>query len=169
MNKRLKTTIITGAALATIGLGAAGTGLASAASDSTNPQASLIEKLAAKFNVSQSDVEAVFTADRQEHQAQMQADMVSRLAQAVTDGKMTQAQAGYITNAQKEIEALMQQASPGQETDAQRQAVRDKIDALRIWATQNNVDEQYVGPGNHRGPGSPGGPNSSSDSSSTSK
>lgn len=53
----------------------------------------------------------------------------------------------------------MDAASPDQQTDAQRQAIRAKMDALRTWAQQNNVDLlRYVGPGGHGGFGGPGSP-----------
>ncbi|HEY6736407.1 MAG TPA: hypothetical protein VI322_01695 [Candidatus Saccharimonadia bacterium] len=157
MNKRLRHVLLAGAAVASIGLGVVGAGIASADS-STGSGTSLIDKLATKFNLNRADVAAVFTADRQEHEAQRQADQAARLAQAVKDGKLTQAQAHYITNAQKALKTLMDAASPDQQTDAQRQAIRAKMDALRTWAQQNNVDLlRYVGPGGHGGFGGAGG------------
>lgn len=102
MNKRLRHVLLAGAAVASIGLGVVGAGIASADS-STGSGTSLIDKPATKFNLNRADVAAVFTADRQEHEAQRQADQAARLAQAVKDGKLTQAQAHYITNAQKDL------------------------------------------------------------------
>lgn len=156
MKTRIKQSLMVGATVATLGLGFAGAGLANASS-TTDGQTTLIEKLASKFNLNKDEVAAVFTADRQEHQGEMQAKQAERLAQAVTDGKLTQAQADYIANAQKEIHSLMSASDPQNQSDAQRDAVRTKIDALRDWATTNNVDMQYVGPGGHGGPGGPGG------------
>lgn len=157
MNSRLKQSLLAGAAVATIGLGVAGAGIASAANDTTGGQSSLIEKLASKFNLNKDEVAAVFTADRQEHQAQRQAEQTQRVAQAVTDGKLTQAQADHITAAQKEIQTLMGTTDPGQQTSEQRASIRTKMDALRTWATENNVSFEYLGPGGHGGPGGPDG------------
>lgn len=165
-----KQTILAGATIATLGLGlATGVGMASAATSSSG--SSLVDKISSTFNLDKSKVQAVFDADRSEHQAQMKADQASRLAAAVKAGTITQAQSDYITNAQGEIEALMQKTEPGQEDDATRQSIHAKIEALRTWAQQNNVDESLIGPGGHGGPGGPGmngGPGSSSSGASTS-
>lgn len=160
MNKRLKQSMLTGATIATLGIaGLTGAGLASADSTTSGGQGTLIDTLVSKFNLDKSEVEAVFTADRQEHHAQMETERAAQLAQAVTDGKLTQAQADYITAAHKEIADLMGSGEPGQESDATRTSIRDKMDALRTWATENNVAEQYVGggPGGRDGHGGPGG------------
>lgn len=157
MKTFVKRTIVAGATVATLGLGVIGAANATT-NNTSDTGTSLIDKIATTFNVNRDQVAALFTADRQEHEAQMQADQAARLAQAVTDGKLTQAQADYITNAQKDIQALRDSSQPGQETDAQRTEMKTKMDALRSWATTNNVDEQYIG-GGHGGPdgGGPGG------------
>lgn len=153
----IKRTILAGATMTFLGLGAVGAANA-ATNDTASTGTSLIDKIATTFHVDRSQVAALFAADRQEHEAQMQADQAARLAQAVTDGKLTQAQADHITNAQKEIQSLRDKSEPGQETAAQRTEMKAKMDALRSWATTNNVDEQYIG-GGHGGPdgGSPDG------------
>ena len=159
MNHNIKRTLVVGATVATLGIaGLAGAGMASA--DNTAGGTSLIEKLATKFNLNQDEVKAVFEADRTERHAQMQADQAERLAQAVTDGKLTQAQADHITAAQKELESLRGTGGPGSMDEATRTAVKEKMDALRTWAEENNVDMAYVGRGGHGGPGGggPGGP-----------
>jgi hypothetical protein len=156
MKKRIKHSLLVGATAASLGLAAiTGIGMASAASNSSG-QTSLIDQIASKFNLNRDQVAAVFTADRAQHHAQMQADQAKRLAQVVTDGKLTQAQADYITGAQREIDNLMSSADPGQESDATRASIRQKIDTLRTWAKDNNIDQQYVGPGGP-GMGGPGG------------
>jgi hypothetical protein len=150
MKKRIKHTLLVGATAASLGLTAVtGVGMASAASNSSG-QTSLIDQIASKFNLNRDQVATVFTADRAQHQAQMQADQAKRLAQAVIDGKLTQAQADYITGAQKEISSLMSNGDPSQQSDATRASIRQKIEALKTWATNNNIDQQYVG---HGGPG----------------
>lgn len=152
-----KQTLVAGATVATLGLGLAGAGIASADSAAANGQTSLIDKLATTFNLNKDQVAAVFQQDRQDHLAQEQQNRAQRLAQAVTDGKLTQAQADHITAAQKDIESLMSQSEPGQEDDATRTSIRQKMDELRTWAQDNNVDLQYAGPMGHGGPGGPDG------------
>lgn len=152
--------ILIGAALATATLiGVGSVGAVSAATDnSTNGASSIVDKLASKFNLNKDEVQAVFDEERKQHQAEHQAEQKQHLAQAVTDGTLTQAQADYITKAQAEIKSLMGDGRPDQLDEAARQQIRDKMAALRTWADDNNVDMRYVmGGGRGHGPGGPGG------------
>jgi cobalamin biosynthesis Mg chelatase CobN len=136
------------AAVAVAGLGT--TSLVSAASTSSGT--SLVDKIASKFNLQKSDVQAVFDQDRQEHQAQMEADQKQRLADAVKNGKLTQAQADHITQIMNEIKSLRgSSTSPRDESSTVRSQIKTKMDDLRTWAQQNNVDMQYVMGGHGRG------------------
>ncbi len=59
----------------------------------TNPMhESLITKIAQKFNLKESDVEAVFEAVRDERQEEMKSQRAEKLSQAVRDGVITEAQ-----------------------------------------------------------------------------
>ena len=162
----IKKSLLVGAAVATIGVGSlsavgavsADTNTSASSSNSastTDKSSSLIDKIAAKFNLKTADVKAVFDEDRTARQAEMKANRAERLAQAVTDGKITQAQADYITKAQAEIEALRGTTSPEDETNATRTEIKTKMDALRDWAETNNVDMMYI-MGGHGGPGMSG-------------
>lgn len=158
-----KRTMLASAAVVAIGIaGVGGVGVASAATSSdSSTSTSIVDKIATKFNLNKSDVQAVFDADRTDHQAEMQAKMAERLAQAVTDGKLTQEQADYITNALKDIQSLMGTASPDDASDDTRDEIKTKMEALRTWATDNNIDTKYIGGmmhgGGHGGFGGPGG------------
>lgn len=165
---KMKQPLLVGATLAMVALaGVGGLGVASAAtSTSTSGGTSIVDKIATKFNLNKSEVQAIFDADHQEHQAQMKADQKERLAQAVTDGKITQAQSDYITKVLEEIDTLRGDTNPKDESDTVREQIKTKMDALRDWAKQNNVDMQYIGHMGH-GPGGPGGPRSTTGSSSS--
>ena len=158
MKTTMKRSLIAGATIATLGLAAAGVGVASAATSDTASGTSLIDKIATTFNLNRDEVAKVFTADRQAHMAEIEQAQANRLAQAVKDGKLTQAQADHITATQKEIRDLMGTTDPGTQDEATRTSIHNKMDALRTWATDNNIDLQYVGPGGHHGFGGPGGP-----------
>ena len=61
--------------------------------DDENPMhQTLISRIAEKFNLKESDVEAVFEAVRDEKHEEMKAEREKRLSQAVSDGVITEAQ-----------------------------------------------------------------------------
>ncbi|HEY1064308.1 MAG TPA: hypothetical protein VGE30_03360 [Candidatus Saccharimonadales bacterium] len=155
---KVKRSLIVGAAVATATLGAlAGAGVVSAATDNTKSETSIVDKLASKFNLNKDEVQAVFDEDRAAHRAEREADQKERLAQAVSDGKLTQAQADHVTAALNDIRELRGDAKPRTLSDEARDRIKDKMDALRDWAKQNNIDLEYVMPGHipggHGGPG----------------
>lgn len=159
--KLKKALLVTGAA-STIGLSSVvGMGVASAAttggttdSNSSDGMSSLVDKLATKFNLNKSDVQAVFDEDRSAHDTEMQQKMEERLDQAVTDGKITSAQKTLILNKQKEMKTFMD--SLKDKTDDERDAaMKTKMAELKTWASDNNISEEYLGPMGH-GPGGPG-------------
>jgi len=154
---KLKRSLLIGAAVATTALGGIGAiGVASAATNSaTTGSSSIVDKIASKFNLNKSDVQAVFNEDRTTRQADMAAKQKERLAQAVTDGKLTQAQADYITKAQAEIASLRGTTKPGEESDTTREQIKTKTEALRKWATDNKIDLKYVMGGGMRGHSGP--------------
>jgi hypothetical protein len=151
----MKQPLLIGASIITVAAGSLGTiGLASAATDnSSNSGSSIVDKIATKFNLDKDDVQAVFDQHRSEKHAQMKADQKERLAQAVNDGKLTQAQADYITKTLDEIGSLIGNTTPEQQSSSVREQIKAKMDALRDWAETNNVDKQYIG---HLGHGSGG-------------
>lgn len=156
MNVKRTMLVGTVVAAATIG-GAGGLGIASAATanDGSTGNASLVDKLAGKFHLNKADVQAVFDADRKDHQAAREADQQQRLADAVKDGKLTQAQADHITAAIDEIRALRGNTDPRDLSADTKSQIRDKMDALHDWAKDNNIDMHYamMGPGGPHGHG----------------
>lgn len=81
------------------------------------PMSSIVNAIATRFNLNVSDVQQVFD----EQHAQMQAErqqknqqrFTDRLSQAITDGKITQAQADQILANKDEIDALRQETGFG--------------------------------------------------------
>ena len=170
MNK-LKRTLIIGAGVASIGV-AGITGVASASaltSTDSSASTSLIDKLASKFNLNKSDVQAVFDANRTEHQAAMKTERTAALKTALSDGKITQVQYDHIVNAQVEIDALVEASGPREDqSDETKTAIKAKFDALRSWFKEQNLSPKDLGLGG--GPGGPRdghGPNDETSSSST--
>lgn len=116
----------------------------------------IVQKIADKFGLNVTDVQAVFDQDREEHHAQMQAQYEERLNQAVTDGKITEEQKQLILSKQQELMQQHQQDMQDwqnlsvEERQQQRETHKQE---LQTWAQQNNIDLAYLfglmGP--HRG------------------
>lgn len=130
--------------------------MASAATSTTSGN-TIIDKIATKFNLKKADVKAVFDEDRAAHETEMQARYADKLKQAVTDGKLTQAQADLLTAKATELKTYMDTLSD--KTPQERgDAMKTKLDELKTWATTNNIPTEYLpGPGGrggmHRGMG----------------
>lgn len=138
-----------------------GIGVASAATDSsTNREPSLVSKIASKFNLDKSEVQAVFDEAHTERHARMQEKRAEALKDAVREGELTQAQADHITAVWAEIEALMGGTAPHDQSDEARQAIKEKMDELKSWAEEEGLEMHEImgGPRGHHGPGHARGP-----------
>jgi hypothetical protein len=142
-----KRVLLAGATVAAIGIATAGSvGLASAATATTDSNASIVEKLATRFSLDQDEVQAVFDEEREAREAEMKQRQQERLSQAVADGKLTQEQADHITAAMEEIKSLIGEPTPGEKPDeATHEAVKAKMNALHAWAEENDIDLSAVG------------------------
>jgi hypothetical protein len=144
-----KKTVLVAAAAATVGLtGIGGLGVASAATDSSaDPKSSLIDKLVSKFDLNKSEVEQVFEEQRTEKEAEMKQNIEDRLDEAVSEGKLTEAQKEAILDKLAELR---------EEREADREKVKDmtheerhehmqqKHEALKEWAEDNDIPEEYL-------------------------
>ncbi|HSX32525.1 MAG TPA: hypothetical protein VLF43_04625 [Candidatus Saccharimonadales bacterium] len=131
----LKKPLLIAGAVATIGVaGLTGLGVASAAT-STSGNDSLVSKIATKFGLKEADVQAVFDADKTEHEAERQAAFSERLQTLVDNGKITADQKTLIENKAKELQS----------------ARETEMNDLKTWASQQGIDMQYLmhfgGPG----------------------
>lgn len=135
----LATGLVTAATI--VGIGGVQLVSADSAPTSTNgSEQSLVDKIASKFHLDKSKVQAVFDEDRQAHHAEMEQKRADALAQAVKDGKLTQAQADHITAVWNEVDAIMKKSDDSKSSAADRQAVKDKLDALQQWAKDQSID-----------------------------
>lgn len=165
INKKLIFPVI---ALAVLGLGVLDVGLASA-DENNNPQTTIVQKIAEKFDLNQEEVQQVFDEVRSEHHAEREADMKAkeeeRLSQLVADGKITEEQKSLIQQKHEEL-----RAERGAHRDSfkdlsqeERQAqMEQRKSELESWANKNGIDATYLMPefgerGNGR-PVDPGGP-----------
>lgn len=146
-----------------LGLGLALTGAAAAFAQTTIAPApktgffqSLVTAFAQKFNLNESDVKAFVDEQVSAHQADMEAKMkqaeADRLVQAVSNGKLTQAQADLITAKEAEIKIQIDalRGKTGQELKSDIKTIQD---SLKAWVTSNNIPEQFLRPAFGKGHG----------------
>ncbi|NTU72782.1 hypothetical protein HGB07_01240 [Candidatus Roizmanbacteria bacterium] len=108
---------------------------------------SLVEQIATKFGLKQSDVQAVFDQHRQDRQTQMETQFEAKLSQDVKDGKITEAQKQLIIAKHKELAVNRQKYKESLKsmTADQRKTTREKEkNDLETWAKQNNIDLKYL-------------------------
>jgi len=137
----------------------------SATSDSAHK--TIIQRLVERFGLNESDVQAVFDADRADRQAEMQAKGEEQLTKLVTDGKITEAQKQLIIAKRSEIQTDRKAEPQGDDdstlTPEQRKSEMEANRAeLEAWAKDNGIDVKYLmmggfGKGMHGGPGGFGG------------
>jgi len=174
MRKQL---IAAGIATAVGVTGLVGVNVVNAATDtssSTNPMSSLVDAIASKFSLNKDDVQAVFDEQRDKMEAEREAEAKQEVAQLVTDGKLTQEQADKINAKRAELKAEREAAKDSNDDktrEEMKDAMKSRRDELKQWASDNDIDEQYLryvmGGGHGHGPGGPGmRPESSDDSSS---
>lgn len=163
-----KKSVIAAAIVATLGMGAFGASSAFAASNTTeghNRMQNLVTAIAEKFNLSESDVQAVFDEQRTAMQEQRQENAAEHLAQAVEDGKLTQAQADAIT-ANMASQKTFFESLKDMTQEERQDALKANAESQKAWAEENNLPKPFApmhgpqgrGPGaHHRGPGMMGG------------
>jgi len=114
----------------------------------------LVQAISTRFNLNATEVQQVFDEQREQHQAEMQTKneerLKERLAEAVTDGKLTQAQADAITAKHEEVQANMESLKDMTQVERQT-AMKTQAEALKQWATDNSIPAGYLpmgfGPG----------------------
>jgi len=172
----MKKKLAVAATVLTLGIGGLGTvGLASAATNTSSSNgSSIVDRLVSKFGLNKADVQAVFDEEHTEREAERLTRLQEKLATAVSDGDITQAQSDKIVAKYKELQAardanrdVMQDLS-----DDERKAKMDEErEAFKTWMDENDIPQEYarlihMGGHIHGGPrghmGLEGGSNSSS-------
>lgn len=146
MNKKI---IFPVAALSILGIGLLGINTASA-DDVSNPQTTLVQKIASKFGLNQNEVQKVFDEARNEHQTEMQKKHEERLNTLVSEGKITETQKTLILNKHKEMKAKRgdNDAWIKLTPEERRSQMGTKRTELEKWAKANGIDTQYLFEGN---------------------
>lgn len=134
------------------------------AQDTDSPVTTLVQKIAQKFGLNESDVQAVFDEHREEIQTQMQKRFEERMTQAVIDGKITEEQKQTILAKHKEMRTNMQESRQNWQnmTDEERQAAKESLREthknyraqLETWVGENGIElsvlREFMGPGMKR-------------------
>lgn len=175
MNNKHK--LITGLAAAAILAGGASTlpNALAAESSTTTPFSSLVVKIATKFNLNQSEVQAVFddehAARKSEMQTKMKEKTEERLTEAVESGDLTQVQKDLITAKQAEAQTKMDEIQKIEDQGDRQAAIAQYHADLTKWAADNDISARWLmrfgGPGEGMGGHGmrghfPGGPENSS-------
>jgi folate-dependent phosphoribosylglycinamide formyltransferase PurN len=124
-----------------------GVSSASVSADGTGRNA-IVQKIAEKFNLNADEVQTVFKEDRKAHQVQMQEKQEERLAQAVSEGKLSGEQKQLIIDKMAELktERDANQGNSQDLTKEERQAERKAHqEEMTAWLTENGIDQQYLG------------------------
>lgn len=130
------------AAAVLVGVGTLGiAGLASAASMTATD--TLAGKLAQKFNLKESDVQAVIDDHKSEYKAEHEQKYEDRLTQAVKDGKLTADQKAKVLAKHNEIKSFMDTLRD-KTPDERRTALKQKMDDVRAWEKANSIPMGYL-------------------------
>lgn len=115
------------------------------AQDSNNPNSSLVQKIAQKFNLDQSQVQAVFDEHKSEHHAVMKQKMSDRLTQLVSEGKITDAQKQAIIAKMSELKGNFNpEAFKDLTPEQRRQKMEEHRTEMENWAKSQGIDPQYL-------------------------
>ena len=148
MNKKLLyITTISAVTLAAVGAIAISSVSAASITGTSNPMSNLVSAIATKFNLNPADVQQVFNDQKAKMQAQMQQKETDRINAAVTAGKLTQDQANKIIAKKAELqtqEAAFKASLEGKTKAEIQAAIKAQMDALKQWATDNNIPLQYL-------------------------
>lgn len=144
---KTKRAIVTAAIVATLGASVfaavSTTYAATMPAVNDNPVSGLVTAIATKFHLNKEDVQAVFDEQRNQIHADLEAKMATRLDQAVTDGKLTQAQADAVIAKQAELDTFLQSQKDVAPADRQA-ALKTEMEALKTWAKDNSIPPGFA-------------------------
>lgn len=148
----MRRALLASGAVATLGIaGFLTAGSASAETETSaaaNGRASLIERLAERFQLDTSEVQKVFDEEREARHAQRESAMKERLAAAVSDGELTQAESEAIIAKHTEMHEFIQTLSD-KTTEERREAIQKQRADMRQWAQDNDIPLSYLRLGGH--------------------
>lgn len=152
--KQFKKPILVAVLAGLVGLSSLGVSQAAQAQPGHN--STLVDKIAAKFNLNKDDVQKVFDENRAEHAAERKQEMEQELNRAVANGQITSQQKDEIISKLKELRSFfdsLKDKSPSE----RKAALKAKHIELFEWAKDNHIPKRFItprfihgGPGGHR-------------------
>lgn len=136
-----KKTLLMSAAATTVGV-AMFAGVASAQTPSTSSEQPLVDKIAQKFNLDKNKVQEVFDEDKKARETQRQEKLEARLAQAVSDGKITAEQKTAILNKLQEFRDYMKSLED-KPREERKELMKAKHEELKKWAEEQGLSEYF--------------------------
>lgn len=147
--------LITAAIIATLGTGAFGAATALAASKDSarvhEPMQSLVTAITEKFHLNESEVQAVFDAQKEKQEERRGMSPKERIAEAVENGMLTQAQADAIVAKIPEQKAFLKSLEDMEKSD-RKAALEKNMTELEAWAEENDIPAfllKFAQPGAH--------------------
>ncbi len=139
MNKK----ILLPAAVAVIVTAAAAYGAIGVSAQQSNRQDSLVKRIAERFGLNESEVQAVFDEMKEEHQQEMQLKFEQRLEEAVENGLITEEQkkliqvkhAEFLTEREENREAIKNMTP-----EESKKAMEQHKQEMDKWAEENGLD-----------------------------
>ncbi len=132
--------------VAAILTGVVALGSAQAYAQSSEGQQTIVQRIAQKFGLKESDVQAVFDEERAAHKQVMQQRFVTKLDEAVKAGKLTEAKKQLILKKHAELqakhEAFFAQRSSISKEEMMKQKQTERAE-LEAWAKENGIDMTY--------------------------
>ncbi|MBU1177976.1 hypothetical protein KJ903_02045 [Patescibacteria group bacterium] len=111
---------------------------------------SLIQKLASKFGVEESEVQAVFDEHQQEMQTERQAEFSNKLDEAVEAEEITSGQKQAILDKHEEMKNRHKELKDLDPEERQAQ-MRELRKEMRDWAEENGIDMRDIAPKGEKG------------------
>ncbi len=146
-----KKAILTMFVIGFIGFGILGAAPANAQDTSAKNSffTTLVDRIAAAFNLDKAKVQEVVNQVENEHrvvrETEMKARQEERLSQLVSEGKISEAQKQAIIKKHEEMRSNFNPESMANMTEEQRHAAMEKHKAeLDAWAQSQGIDPQYL-------------------------
>lgn len=117
------------------------------AQDTSDNYPPIVQKIAEKFGLKESEVQVVFDQQRIAHHEEMQVKFEARLASLVTNGTLTQVQKEAILAKHKEMQEKREENKDkvkDMSKEERKAFFESQKKELEAWADQNNIDLKVI-------------------------